>query len=124
MAMKLRFLAVGVALAAAIGFFASCGADDDKDADNDSTGDLSFNSDIAPIVATSCGGSDCHTSGSAFTTYVGNETNVKARATEIRSRLILGDGNSLKMPKSPDAQSAVRTISGDDKTKLLTFLDQ
>ena len=125
MAMTWRLLAIGAAIGAAIGFFTSCGASDDKDDGNASTGGgLSFTADINPIIVTSCGGSDCHTSGSGYTTYVGSETNLKARATDVKSRLALGADSPLFMPKTPDINGKARTISADDTAKIIKFLDQ
>lgn len=117
-----RLVAICTAFAGIAGFLTSCGAKDDA---ADKTGnDLSFATDIDPIVTASCGGADCHSAASPYTHYVGGESTFKAKKADIKTRLGLAATDSLKMPKSPDVAGKARTLSEADKSKIISFLDQ
>jgi hypothetical protein len=82
--MKKHLIAAASALLlfSAIATFPSCG-DDDEPTTCDTT-DVSYASDIAPIIASSCAGVDCHTgsspgSGKPFNDYAGVKAEVDAQ---------------------------------------------
>ena len=75
----------------------ACGSKDKDKAT--STGSV-FDTDINPILNTSCGTSSCHGAGAPNTSaqriYVDNETNFKADKTRV-----MDDLESGNMPKAP-----------------------
>ncbi len=70
---------------------------------------------VAPIVAKSCSGSSCHSTGSFHTQYVDNESLFRERAKLIAERVALTGGG--KMPPL----SAAHPLSAADQQTILDF---
>lgn len=114
-----RLLIVSAVVAIGTGLFFSCGASDNKDSDNDKTGtSLSFANDVDPILEKSCGGSTCHSSGSPYTNYLGNQTAFDGNEDSIKARITAT--NASVMPPS----TSELTLSTADKTVLLNYIAQ
>ncbi|MEZ4744149.1 MAG: hypothetical protein R3B45_17150 [Bdellovibrionota bacterium] len=96
----------------------SCGAGEQDDTTTTSA-TLNWTTDVAPIVASSCGGSGCHEQGKdpGGVIYVGNEANFKASKTDTIKRLNLSSSNNDYMPRDS-------SLSAANKEKLINFLNQ
>ncbi len=72
--------------------------------------------EVAPLIATSCSGSACHSSGSFNTTYVDHQKNVVTHGGAIAERIVAKDGK--KMPPLAHQQQ----LTDVDIQKILKFL--
>ncbi len=107
-------LILAVGLLSILGFY-GCGDDTEE---TTKTSAISF-STVNPILTSSCAGSTCHSSGSAYTQYVDSQTNFDSNKSTIKERLNSSD-SSLVMPK-PDSGL---TLSSADKQTLIDYIDQ
>lgn len=80
---------------------------------------LSFSTDIAPIIKTSCSASGCHgVTGAGSKIYENNEATFKAQKADAIRRMGLKSSEADFMPRSPS------TISSADKDKIINYLNQ
>lgn len=110
-------LSAAVVSVLALGF--ACGSDSDDDKDSSTVTTLTWDKDIAPIVAKDCTGSGCHGSANpGSTVYEDNEKNFKDAKTQVVARLNLAVGSAGFMPQGVASYEAAR------KQKLIDFVNQ
>ena len=110
---QLAFLALLIVLAT------SCGSEDKKDTAKTYT----FNSDIKPILQSSCGmgNGTCHdqSAGDNGIDYVNSKSQFVAAAADIKNR-IASDDASIQMPKP----GFDKTLSSADRAKIEDYFAQ
>ncbi|MDA9951699.1 hypothetical protein N9D31_03885 [Oligoflexaceae bacterium] len=82
--------------------------------ETDDQGDSITFAEVAPVIEESCGGGGCHSSGSPWPEYVGNEANFNGQRESIISRI---ESNENPMPPLTSG----RSLSNDDYDKILGF---
>lgn len=110
-------LAAAVLSALALGF--ACGSDSEDDKDSSTVTTLTWEKDIAAIVAKDCTGSGCHgTTNPGSAVYEDNEKNFKDARTQVVARLNLAPGSNGFMPQG------VAKYDDAAKKKLIDFVNQ
>ncbi len=108
-------LLVASSLALAAFMANACGSSSkssDTPAADTSTGTTTVTySQVATIISASCAGSSCHSTGSSYGVFVGNEANVNASKSDIYTRV----NNGTMPPSGSLAASDKATILSDTK---------